>query len=237
MKCKAANYPAPFRAQIRVLSRASVLSALVFTVIDASGQTQTPPVATPVGHWVAEHPSNAGIGSWWDFRPDGTLTMHIGAIVTSPITRSGDTFTSPPATTNGAPIKVTFRIDGDMLHLMSPDTPEQTLARVGTAPSATDLLLGKWRPLPPATPSTDPNIAAQQKMMTNAILVFYADNRESVRIPFTSVEGTWDAAAHTLHVPNRPGNYKFERTGAKLTLGQPPDGKKTDTYLPDPIFQ
>ena len=146
--------------------------------------------------------------------------MHIGSIVTSPITRSGDTFTSPPATTNGAPIKVTFRIDGDTLHLMSSDTPEQTLARVGPAPSATDPLLGKWRPLPPATPSTDPNIAAQQKMMTNAILVFSADNTESVRIPFTSVEGTWDATAHTLRVQNRPGTYTFERTGAKLMLGQ-----------------
>ena len=55
-----------------------------------------PPRTTPVGHWVAEHLSNSGIGSWWDFRPDGTLTMHVGAIVTSPITRSGDTFTSPP---------------------------------------------------------------------------------------------------------------------------------------------
>jgi hypothetical protein len=74
-------------------------------------------------------------------------------------------------------------------------------------------------------------------MMTNAILVFSADNTESVRIPFTSVEGTWDATAHTLRVQNRSGDYTFERTGAKLTLGQPPDGKKTDTYLPDPIFQ
>lgn len=219
------------------LIRAVVVSALVLAVPRVSGQTQTPPVATPVGHWVAEHPSHSGIGSWWDFRSDGTLTMHIGAIVTSPITRSGDTFTSPPATTNGAPIKVTFRIDGDTLHLMSPDTPEQTLARVGPAPSATDPLLGKWRPLPPATPSPDPNTAAQQKMMTNAILVFSADNTESVRIPFTSVEGTWDATAHTLRVENRPGTYTFERTGAKLTLGQPPDGKKTDTYLRDPIFQ
>jgi hypothetical protein len=100
MNCNAAICP----ARIRVLVRAAVLCPLVFPGIDASGQTQTP---TPVGHWVAERPSNAGIGSWWDFRSDGTLTMHIGAIVKSPITRSGDTFTSPPATTNGAPIKVT----------------------------------------------------------------------------------------------------------------------------------
>ena len=233
MSWKAANCPA---ANCSTLIRAVVVSALVLAVLRVSGQTQTPAVASPVGHWVAARPSNAGIGSWWDFRSDGTLTMHIGSIVTSPITRSGDTFTSPPATTNGAPIKVTFRIDGDTLHLMSPDTPEQILARVGPAPSATDPLLGKWRPLPPAIPSSDPNIAAQQKMMTNAILVFSADNTESIRIPFTSAEGTWDATAHTFHVQNQTTTYTFARTGAKLTLGQPPDGQKTDTYLPDPIF-
>jgi hypothetical protein len=233
MSCKAANCP----ALIRALIRAVVLCVVVFIGVSLSGQSQTSSVDTPVGHWVAEHPSHGGIGSWWDFRSDGTLTMRIGTIVTLPITRTGDTFTSPPATINGPPSKVTFRVAGDTLHLTSPDSAEQTLARVGQAPSATDPLLGKWRPLPPAMPSTDPNIAAQQKMMTNAILVFSADNTESVRIPFTSVEGTWDATARTLRVQNRPGTYTFERTGAKLTLGQPPDGKKTDAYLPDPIFQ
>ena len=45
-------------------------------------------------------------------------------------------------------------------------------------------------------------------MMTNAILVFSADNTESVRIPFTSVEGTWDATAHTLRIQNRPGTLR-----------------------------
>jgi hypothetical protein len=202
-----------------------------------TAQTPTPTTNTPVGHWVAEHPSKGGIGSWWDFRPDGTLTMHIGALVTTPITRSGDTFTSPPPTTTGPPIKVTFHIDGDTLHLQSPNTPEQTLARIGPAPSADDPLLGKWKPLPPATPSTDPEIAAQQKLMTNAILVFSADNTETVRVPFTSLEGTWDATAHTFHLLNQPSTvtFTFELTGAKLTLGQPPDGKKTDTYVPDSI--
>jgi hypothetical protein len=205
-------------------------------LVPYEGQTQTPPTDTPVGHWVADHPSRGGIGSWWDFRPDGTLTMHIGAIVTSPITRSGDTFTSPPVTTTGPPIKVTFRLDGDILHLTSADTPEQTLSRIGPAPSATDPLLGKWKPLPPATPSTDPNIAAQQKLMTNATLVFSADNTESIRVPFTALEGTWDAAAHTFHLLNQTTTFTFQRTDSKLTLGQPPDGHKTDTYIPDPIL-
>jgi hypothetical protein len=223
-------------ANCSTLIRVAVLCALVLIPFRLSAQTATPPVDTPVGHWVAEHTSNGGIGSWWDFRPDGTLTMHIGAIVTSPITRSGDTLTSPPATVNGPPIKVTFHIDGDTLHLQSPDTPEQILTRIGPAPSAADPLLGRWKPLPPATPSTDPTIAAQQKLMTNAILVFSADNTESVRIPFTSVEGTWDATAHTFHLANQTAAFTFQRTGAKLTLGQPPDGHKVDTYVPDPIL-
>lgn len=217
-----------------------ILTILHLAPYSASSQTPAPTTSTtspdtPVGHWVAEHPSQGGIGSWWDFRPDGTLTMHVGAIVTSPITRSGDTFTSPPVTTTGAPIQVTYHIDGDTLHLKSGNTPEQILARVGPAPSATDPLLGKWKPVPPATPSTDSNVATQEKVMANALLVFSPDNTESLRIPFTAIEGIWDGSAHTFHLEKQTAVYTFQRTGARLTLGQPPDNKKTDTYIADPI--
>lgn len=214
-------------------------SSLLIATLFAASQTSAPSdPASPVGHWVAEHASNGGIGSWCDFRSDGTLTTHIGAMVTSPITRAGDTFTSPAPTTDGAPVKVTYHVDGDTLHLVSPNTLDQTLTRIGPAPSATDPLLGKWKPTPPATPSTNPDIAAQQKAMANAILVFSANNTESVRVPFTSVEGTWDPTAHTFHLQNQPATavYSFQRTGAKLALGLPPDNKKTDTYIPDPIL-
>jgi hypothetical protein len=162
--------------------------------------------------------------------------MHIGAIVTSTITRSGDTFTSPPVTTAGAPITVTFHVEGDTLHIKSADGQEQIFTRIGTAPSATDPLLGKWKPLPPAVPSTDPNLAAQQKLMTTAILAFFPDNIESVRIPFSTFEGTWDATAHTYHFNNQKETHTFQLTGSKLSLGQPPDDHKTDTYVPDPIL-
>jgi hypothetical protein len=214
----------------------AIVCALLLSAADGSGRAQAPPADTPVGHWVAEHISHSGIGSWWDFRPDGTLTMHLGAIVTSPITRSGDTFTSPPVTVNGPPIKVTYHVDGDTLHLQSADTPDQILSRIGPAPSAADPLLGKWKPVPPATPSTDPKIAAQQTLMINATLVFSADNTESIRVPFTAQEGTWDATAHTFRLANQTATFSFQRTGSKLTLGQPPDNHKTDTYIPDPIL-
>ena len=219
-----------------IASRLSlVLFACGLPLASLSAQTQTPSTDSPVGHWVAEHPSKSGIGSWWDFRPDGTLTMHIGAIVTSPITRSGDTFTSPPATINGAPITVGFHIDGDTLHIKSPNASEQTFARIGPAPSATDPLLGKWKPLLPATLSTDPDTAAQQKLMATATLAFFADNTESIRIPFSIYEGAWDATTHTLHIKNQIETYTFQLTGPKLTLSQP-SGHKPDTYLPDPIL-
>lgn len=215
-----------------------VLSTFLLAALPAAAQTPTSPQATvtPVGHWVAERSSHGGIGSWWDFRPDGTLTMSIGAMVTSAITRTGDTITSPPVTVNGPPITVTYRIEGDTLHLASAGKPEQTLARIGPALSTIDPLLGRWRPLLPATPSADPEMAAQQKLMTTATLAFFADNTESVRIPFNTSEGTWDATAHTFHLNNRKETYRFQLTGAKLSLGQPPDGLKTETYIPDPIL-
>lgn len=211
--------------------------ALIFTLLippfAGSAQIQD----SPIGHWVAEHPSEGGICSWWDFRPDGTLTMHVGAAITSAITRSGpDTFIAPAVTTKDPPVTVTFHIDGDTLHLKSSQIADQVLTRIGTVPSAKDPLLGKWRPVVPANLSTDPTIATQQKAMADAVFVFSPDNTESVRAPFVALEGKWDANTHTFHLENQTVAYPFLRSGRKLTLGQPPDGKRTDTYVPDPIM-
>jgi hypothetical protein len=210
---------------------------LVFTLflapLSAFAQIQN----SPVGHWLAEHPSQGGICSWWDFRPDGTLTMHVGAAITSPITRpSPDSFIAPAATATDPPVTVTYHIDGDTLHLKSTQIADQILIRVGSAPSPKDPLLGKWRPVPPATISPDPDTATRQKAMAEAIFVFGADNTETVRAPFTSIEGKWDVKTQTFHLEKQTVAYSFQRTGQKLSLAQPPDGKRTDTYLPDPIM-
>jgi hypothetical protein len=217
----------------------------VFLVIAAiSAVAQTPKAGdaasattnTPVGHWVAEHPSNGGIGTWWDFRSDGTLTMHIGAMVTSPCPHTANTLTMASETVDGPPIHATYRIDGDKLYLKVGDTPEAGFTRQGPAPSPTDPLLGKWRPDPPAVPNPDPQAAAMQKAMLNALFVFSADGTQSVRIPFLAKEGTWDATAHTFKFAGEPINYSFDLSGPKLVLGQPPQNKTSDTYLPDPIL-
>ena len=215
--------------------RTVLLSALL-AALCLSAQSKGPPKDSPVGHWIAEHPSKGSISSWWDFRPNGTLTMHVGAAVTGSITRSGDTFIAPSASADDRPVKVTFHVDGDTLHLKSSQIADQILTRVGPAPSASDPLLGKWKPVPPATFSNDIDVAAQQKAMANALFVFSPDNTESVRAPFTSFEGNWDMSTHTFTLQNQTATFIFQRTGAKLTLGQPPDGRRTDTYIPDPIL-
>jgi hypothetical protein len=213
---------------------------LVVLAIPALSQAPTPAETapttanTPVGHWMAEHPSKGGIGSWWDFQPDGTFIMHAGAMVTGPFKHSGNKLTLPQ-TFSGPPMQATFRIDGDKLFIKGPGAPETSFTRQGPAPSPTDPLLGKWRPDPPAVPDPDPQAAAMLKAMANALYVFSADGTQSVRIPFGVKTGTWDAAAHTFHFQNATIVYSFDHTGPKLVLGQPPQNKTTDTYLPDPI--
>jgi hypothetical protein len=209
-----------------------LLAATIVLSAAAVSQAQD----SPQGHWVAEHPNAAGIGTWWDFRADASLVVYQGAIVTSVITRSGDTITLPPVKPGAPPANIKFHVDGDTLHLVNPTGADVAYNRVGPAPSASDALLGKWRPVPPKTPSTDPKAAALERSNANALYVFGADNTESVRIPFNAHRGTWDTTAHTFQLQGDPGVYKFKIEYGKLVLSQPPDGKKTDTYIPDPIM-
>jgi len=207
------------------------LAACLLFSSTALAQTTT----TPVGHWVAEHPSEGGIGSWWDFRANGTLTQYVGAMVTSHVTRSGDTLTMPSGQEGAPPIQAKISIAENTLYINA-NNNTVAFTRVGPAPSTSDPLLGKWKPIPPKVPTKDPQAAAVEKAQANALYVFSADGTETLRIPFTSRKGTWDAKAHTFQFKDQPGVYSFQLSGAKLLLGQPPDNKKTDTYLPDPIF-
>ena len=211
----------------------TLAACLLFSSITLA-QAPTMP-DTPVGRWVAEHPSNGGIGSWWDFRSNGTLTQYVGAMVTSHVTRSGDTLTMPSGQEGTPPVQAKIRIAENTLYINA-NNNEVVFTRVGPAPSTSDSLLGKWRPVTPKVHDPDPNAAALEKAQANALYVFSADGTETLRIPFTSRTGTWDAKAHTFQFKGQPTVYSFQLSGTKLLLGQPPDNKKTDTYLPDPIF-
>jgi hypothetical protein len=216
----------------KIRRAAQLFVATLFLSLAAVAHAQE----SPEGRWVAEHPSDGGIGSWWDFRADGTFAVYQGAMVTSPIAHSSNVITLPPTTAGGAPNHIRFHVEGDILRLTSAAGAEVTYSRVGAAPSATDPLLGKWKPVPPKTPSSDPKTAAMEKANANALYVFGADGTESVRIPFSARRGTWDAKSQTFKFQNDPGTYKYHLAYGKLELGQPPDGKKTDTYLPDPLL-
>ena len=98
------------------------------------------------------------------------------------------------------------------------------------------LCLGRWKPVPPETFSADIDIADRQKALAKAIFVFSADNTESIRAPFISYEGKWDAGTHTYHVENQTGAFTYQRTGNSLTLSLPPDGKRTGTFIPDLVY-
>jgi hypothetical protein len=215
----------------------SRLSILILLVASLSAVAQPTATNSPVGHWVAEHPSYGGIGSWWNFRPDGTLTMYVGAIATAPVSRSADTLTMPSGQANTPPVTVKYKVEGNTLHLKAPDGHETIFTRIGAAPSATDPLLGQWRPNPTTPQSSDPSEAAYEKALANAVYQFSADGTQSVRIPFKSREGKWQASDHTVHLLDDKVIYTFSRSQTKLTLSQPPDGRKTDTYLPDPLFK
>jgi hypothetical protein len=213
---------------------------LVLVAFHASPQTlkrrsARPVVDSPVGHWAAEHTSMGGIGSWWDFRADRTFTMYIGAMVTSPYTHSGNTITLPPATADGKGGPSTIRFAGDKLYIKSAGEPEMSFTRMDAAPSATDLLLGKWRPDPPAAPSDDPQVAMMQRLAPNARYVFSPNGTVSLRIPFTKKEGAWNASAHTFRFKSDTRAYSMALADGKLVLGQPPNNVKTDTYVSDPI--
>jgi hypothetical protein len=72
--------------------------------------------------------------------------------------------------------------------------------------------------------------------MTMGVYVFNADDTQTVRIPFLSRTGTWDAGSHTFRLDGDTHTYGFRSSGQTLTLGQPPDNTRTETYGPDPLF-
>jgi len=198
--------------------------------------TPEPSSSLPVGRWLASHTSRGGIGSWWDFRPDGTLTMFIGPAVTAPVTHTSTTVNVPSGSPDGSTTALDYKITGNIMNLKRPGDPDTLFTREGPAPKPSDPLLGRWRPNPPATYSTNPQLAARQKAMTLGVYIFHRDDTQTVRIPFLSRVGAWNGASQTFHLEGDTHTYSYQRSGATLILGQPPDNTHTETYVADPLF-
>jgi hypothetical protein len=162
--------------------------------------------------------------------------MYIGAAVTAHVTHTATTLTVPSGAADNSTIPLDYKITGNLMNLKRPGDPDTFFTREGPAPKPSDPLLGRWRPNPPATYSPNPQLAARQHAMTTGVYVFHPDNTQTVRVPFLSRTGTWDPAAHTFMLDGDAHAYSFTRTANGLTLGQPPDNTRTETYLPDPLI-
>jgi hypothetical protein len=182
---------------------------------------------------MAEQTSH-GIGSWWEFRPDGTFTMQFGAMSTTPVTHSGNTLSAPSPKVAGQTDSSTFRIEGNKLYLKHGSGAEVSYMRDGPAPSAADPLLGKWlRILPAASEDPVANSPAALEAMRKLMVVFSADGTQSVRIPFTIREGTWNA--HSFQFKGEATTHAYHRVGRILDLSPSSDTQQPETFVPDPI--
>ncbi len=202
----------------------------------ADPATSATTAESPAGRWVAAHTAADGIGTWWDIRPNGTLTMFLGAAATAHVSHTADILTVPSGKPDGSTIALEFRITGNIMNLKRPGERDTIFTREGPAPKPSDPLLGRWRPSPPAVYSEDPELAARQKVTTLGVYLFQPDGTQIVRIPFTSREGTWDAAAHTLTLAGEAHAFTYRPTAEALILLDTSDNQKTGTFLPDPLF-
>jgi hypothetical protein len=210
---------------------------LLTLLLPTSIHAQTKPATSPVGSWVAEHPSKGGLGSWWQFRADGTLTMYVGVIASSPYSLKGELLTQTGAGDNGTDGYWRVRFEGEKMYMkpqsVDVDGPETAYARIGVRPSDNSPIVGEWKNVTAVTPTGDSHQDSIQKIAVSDTLLFTADGTEYLRIPFRSAEGTWNARDQVFQVTSEPGTHHFDLAGGKLVLSQPPNDKATDTYLPD----
>src|SRR5215471_209549 len=121
-----------------------------------------------VGQWVAKNRSMGGIGSMWEFRSDGTLSMAPGAIVDEPYRVEGDKLITSPNETgpDAKPQVMRFQITGDTMRQRIESAPglketgrkdkptgEMELHRVGTATPGVPPIIGTWKPVTTSTPA------------------------------------------------------------------------------------
>lgn len=202
-----------------------------------------------VGRWVAMHRSEGGIGSMWEFKADGTLTMAPGAVVDMPYKIEGDKLILPPGTTgpDAKPQVLSFRIEGDTLYESFVDAAAKDAAakkeikyvRVSISKPGDQPIVGTWKSVGTgcALPAEEKSREAICDAFRNATFTYTKDGICKLRIPFKLVEGTYtvsDSSSGTFTVTSRPGSlFAYRVAEGKLYLSQPPNSKTEDVYERD----
>lgn len=202
-----------------------------------------------VGHWVSVHRSEGGIGSMWEFKADGTLTMAPGAVVDMPYKIAADKLILPPGTAgpDAKPLVLAFRIEGDTLYESIGDATandgaarkDVKFVRVSMSKPGDQPIVGTWKTVDAgcALPAEMKSRELLCDVFRNATYTFTKDGICKLRIPFKVVAGTYtvsDSRSGTFTVTSRPGTvFAYRVAEGKLYLSQPPSGKTEDVYERD----
>ena len=223
------------RRPAMIASKMSLVIALVFSSIFLIAEDKSG--SQIVGHWVAVNRSKGGIGSMWDFKPDGTLAMSPGAVVDMPYKFEGDTLTLPPGTTgpDARPQIIKVRVDGNNLYQKFPDgEAEMHFVRIKDGKPGDPPIVGTWKMAPPNTGDAQ---SPQQQAFANSTHTYTRGGTLKLRIPFAFMSGTYDSKAGIFTLNKKDGSIfkgAFHLQDGKLYLTQP-DGKSEDVYVKDDL--
>jgi hypothetical protein len=194
-----------------------------------------------VGHWVPERTAKSGLGSIWDFKPDGSLTMAIGVVTNSPYRLEGDTLILPPESTRpGAkPEIITVRFEGDHLYERLDDAKQDIrFIRIKGGKPGDAAIVGVWKSDMPL-PGTKWDAAFK-----DATYTYTRDGVLKMRSAFRTSAGRYDVTNHTYSLdspdlagatgPGQPTvvTGRFELRDGKLYLTEP-GGRTEDPYVRD----
>ena len=237
----------------------------VIAIASIAAAAQAPPVQ-PVpnaeairekdvlGVWVSVHRSLGGIGSIWNFLPDGKLEMSPAAIVETWYNVEGDRLVMPPGSTlpDAKPTVLRFRVQGDTLYqsFEKEGTAETRFSRVGKAQAGDPPIVGVWRVETKTSPA---DIAEAQRKIGHPVddrtaqafadianktyHEYTRDGLAKIRVLMRTISGTYDLASGAFSMPTtgqggatRTIAGKFRVENGLLVLTQP-DGKTEDTYI------
>lgn len=237
--------PLAYRRPVRARNHRPLYTAtLLLMLLGLSSWLGAQPAKTEVvGHWVAANKSQGGIGSMWEFKPDGTLVMSPGVVVDMPYRIDGDKLILPPGTTgpDAKPLITRFRVDGDALYQRGERMEKEVkFVRLTKSNPHDPPIVGKWKALVDESEAKkrldDLKVGHMAQAFMNATYTYTSDGVCKLRVPFTSVQGTYsaiDSTSGTFTVASKEKLvFAYRLVDGKLYLTQP-DDKSEDVYVKD----